>query len=62
MHAKVLVIDREITLIGSANITGTAMLRNIECGVLIHDPKIAGEIVDAITGLTESNKLQRYSG
>lgn len=62
MHAKVLVIDRETTLIGSANITGTAMLRNIECGVLIHDPKIAGEIVDAITGLTESNKLQRYSG
>ncbi|MCZ9330301.1 MULTISPECIES: DISARM system phospholipase D-like protein DrmC [Mycobacteriales] len=61
MHAKILIIDRRTTLIGSANLTGTAMLRNIECGVLIHDPKIAEEVLDAIAYLTESNALQRYS-
>lgn len=61
MHAKVLVIDCTTMLIGSANITGTAMLRNIECGVLIHDPKIATEIVDSITSLTESDVLRCWT-
>lgn len=35
MHAKVLVIDRHIALVGSANLTGHGMERNLECGILI---------------------------
>jgi cardiolipin synthase A/B len=58
MHAKALVIDREISLIGSANITGTAMLRNIECGVLVRDRTISTEIVESIESLL-SRKIVR---
>lgn len=35
MHAKVLVIDISVALVGSANLTGRAMADNLECGVLI---------------------------
>ncbi|MGW5289759.1 DISARM system phospholipase D-like protein DrmC [Rhodococcus pyridinivorans] len=60
MHAKVLVTDRHTVLIGSANITGTAMLRNIECGVLIHDEKIAYEITTSIETLIARDELRSY--
>jgi phosphatidylserine/phosphatidylglycerophosphate/cardiolipin synthase-like enzyme len=35
MHAKVLVIDDHLALVGSANLTGAALERNLECGLLI---------------------------
>ncbi|MDH6291898.1 DISARM system phospholipase D-like protein DrmC [Rhodococcus opacus] len=62
MHAKALVIDRKIALVGSANITGTAMLRNLECGVLLHDKQIAAEIAESIDGLLSRDTLQDYHG
>ena len=51
---------RQTVLIGSANITGTAMLRNIECGVLIHDEKIAHEITTSIETLITRDELRSY--
>jgi cardiolipin synthase A/B len=62
MHAKALVIDRKLSLIGSANITGTAMLRNLECGVLLHDPAISAEIVGYIESLLSRKILQECLG
>ncbi|WP_425454039.1 phospholipase D-like domain-containing protein [Nocardioides immobilis] len=35
MHAKVLVVDRRTALVGSANLTGHALERNLECGLLV---------------------------
>ena len=35
LHAKVIVVDRETALVGSANLTSWAMERNLECGILI---------------------------
>lgn len=35
LHAKVLVIDGRSALVGSANITGSALERNLECGLLL---------------------------
>jgi cardiolipin synthase len=35
MHAKVLVVDRQTALVGSANLTGYGLERNLEAGVLI---------------------------
>lgn len=35
LHAKVIVVDAEAALVGSANITGRAMESNLECGILI---------------------------
>lgn len=44
MHAKILVIDRLTALVGSANLTGSAMDRNLECGVLIRGGEAPGRI------------------
>lgn len=41
LHAKGVVIDGERTLIGSANFTEAAQLRNIEVGVVILRSEIA---------------------
>jgi phosphatidylserine/phosphatidylglycerophosphate/cardiolipin synthase-like enzyme len=35
MHAKVLVVDRKTALVGSANLTGYGLERNLEAGMLI---------------------------
>jgi phosphatidylserine/phosphatidylglycerophosphate/cardiolipin synthase-like enzyme len=35
LHAKIIVIDDDVALVGSANFTGRAMAANLECGILI---------------------------
>lgn len=35
MHAKVQVVDRRTALVGSANLTGYGLERNLECGLLV---------------------------
>jgi cardiolipin synthase A/B len=35
LHAKIIVIDDNVALVGSANFTGRAMAANLECGILI---------------------------
>lgn len=59
MHAKALVIDRKVSLIGSANITGTALLRNLECGVLLRDAAISAEIMESVESLVSRKILQQ---
>lgn len=49
MHAKILVVDRTSALIGSANLTGYGVERNLECGVLIRGGTLPGALVDHIT-------------
>ncbi len=61
MHAKVLVIDRTTALIGSANITGTAMLRNIESGILTDDARIAAEIAKSVDWLYARKILHEFT-
>jgi cardiolipin synthase A/B len=34
-HAKIIVVDAQVALIGSANLTSRAMESNLECGILI---------------------------
>ena len=62
MHAKALVIDRKVALIGSANITGPAMQKNIECGVLLRDPDTAAEIVASVESLVARQVLEECYG
>lgn len=55
MHAKILVVDRSVALIGSANLTGMAMLDNLECGLLVRGGRIPGQMARHIleaAGLT----------
>jgi len=35
LHAKIIVIDDRIALVGSANLTSRAMETNLECGILV---------------------------
>jgi cardiolipin synthase len=44
LHAKVLVIDAVTALVGSANFTGHAMERNLECGVLLRGGRLPEQI------------------
>ena len=41
LHAKCVVVDERLTLIGSANFTDRGQTRNIEIGVLIDDAAFA---------------------
>lgn len=46
MHAKLLVVDRHTALVGSANLTGHALERNLECSLLVRGgpvPKLLAE-------------------
>lgn len=38
LHAKILMIDREVAIIGSHNLTSNAFNRNLECSVVIDLP------------------------
>lgn len=35
MHAKLLIVDRTVALVGSANLTSRALESNLECGLLV---------------------------
>lgn len=48
MLAKILVVDRRSALIGSANLTGHGVERNLECGVLIRGGSLPGALVDHV--------------
>jgi len=51
LHAKVIVVDRETVLIGSANLTYSAMTDNYELGLVIRDGKIASDVIELLRGL-----------
>lgn len=56
LHGKVLIIDRSIALVGSANLTGHALERNLECGLLVRGgavPALLAEHLLRASGLTE---------
>lgn len=57
LHAKVLVIDRRLALVGSANLTQFALTRNLEAGVLIRDTSVAAALDDHVRRLMESGTL-----
>jgi phosphatidylserine/phosphatidylglycerophosphate/cardiolipin synthase-like enzyme len=46
MHAKVLVVDRHTALVGSANLTGYGLERNLEAGVLIRGGRVPTLLVE----------------
>jgi phosphatidylserine/phosphatidylglycerophosphate/cardiolipin synthase-like enzyme len=57
LHAKVLVVDRRVALVGSANLTAFALERNLECGLLVrggHVPRLLAEHLTRAEGLTRT--------
>jgi phosphatidylserine/phosphatidylglycerophosphate/cardiolipin synthase-like enzyme len=59
MHAKCLVVDQEWLLVTSANFTQAAQERNIEAGVLIHDPQTAAGLTWQFDSLIVHGGLAR---
>ncbi len=48
LHAKVIIADSRMVLVGSANLTLPAMVSNYEVGILIEDTSIAGKFSDLV--------------
>ncbi len=59
LHAKVLVVDGEAALIGSANVTGAALGHNLECGLLLRGGPHPRAVRAHIRSLHRLGVLQR---
>ncbi len=57
LHAKLLVVDGRRALVGSANLTHRALTANLEVGVLVRDPDLAGELEAHVDSLVEDGVL-----
>lgn len=62
LHAKAVVKDDKAVFITSANLTEAALDRNIELGLLVRDPALAGTVVMHFRGLIESGLLKPLPG
>jgi phosphatidylserine/phosphatidylglycerophosphate/cardiolipin synthase-like enzyme len=58
VHAKCVVADARIAFITSANLTGAAMERNIEVGVLIHGGPVPLQLNEQLNALIETKQLR----
>ncbi|WP_187366493.1 DISARM system phospholipase D-like protein DrmC [Trebonia kvetii] len=59
LHAKIIVVDDQVALVGSANLTSRAMESNLECGILIRGGSQPRAVRDHITGLYAAGLLLR---
>jgi phosphatidylserine/phosphatidylglycerophosphate/cardiolipin synthase-like enzyme len=57
LHPKLIVVDKETALVGSANLTGRALDTNLECGVLLRGGSPPRAISDHIWSLVRSGTL-----
>ncbi len=57
LHAKLLVIDGRRALIGSANLTNSALTRNLEAGLLVRDESVAADLEQHVRDLITSGVL-----
>jgi phosphatidylserine/phosphatidylglycerophosphate/cardiolipin synthase-like enzyme len=57
VHAKVAVADRASCFITSANLTGYAMEKNMELGLLIEGGEVPGLIMDHLQALVATKVL-----
>lgn len=56
LHAKCLVVDREIALVTSANFTEAAQTKNIEAGVIVSYRPLVNRIAEYFDGLVHLNR------
>lgn len=59
LHAKIIVVDDDIALVTSANLTSRAMETNLECGILIRGGPQPRAIRDHITALRAHGYLRQ---
>jgi putative cardiolipin synthase len=63
LHAKLIAADRDVALVGSANLTDRALASNLEIGVVLREPEAVRRIVRHFRGLmdAEDAALKRLS-
>jgi len=61
LHAKCVVIDRQVSLVTSANFTEAAQTRNIEVGALIHSERFAVSLAWHFESLLEAGLLKEVA-
>ncbi|GAB3868033.1 DISARM system phospholipase D-like protein DrmC [Dactylosporangium cerinum] len=61
-HSKVLVIDGQISLVTSANLSAAALERHLEAGLLTRDISVASGIARRMTDLIQSGHLRPLPG
>ncbi len=59
-HAKAVVIDKRIVILGSTNWTSSSFDRNIETSVLIDSPELADEILTYLKTIKIDEKIDDY--
>lgn len=59
LHAKCVIIDDQAAFVSSANFTEAAQERNIEVGVIIRSPTVAGYLARHFASLVDDRVLQR---
>ena len=58
LHAKCVVVDRQVAFVSSANFTEAAQERNIEVGVLLRVPALAEQLEWHFQALMEAGVLK----
>lgn len=61
LHAKCVVVDYERAFISSANFTQRGQERNIEAGVLIHEPRFSTQLAAQWMGLISANVVAEFA-
>ncbi|MGC8646643.1 MAG: phospholipase D-like domain-containing protein [Thermoplasmata archaeon] len=51
LHAKVIIVDQSLILLGSANPTLSGMVRNYEIGLFLRDESLAQKILELLRGI-----------
>jgi phosphatidylserine/phosphatidylglycerophosphate/cardiolipin synthase-like enzyme len=62
LHAKCVVVDNRWAFVTSANFTEAAQERNIEAGVLLDHPKLAGALASRFRALRDAGRMRRMDG
>ncbi len=60
LHAKCVAVDGKRAFLSSANFTNRGQQRNIEAGVLIHDPTFAAQLERQWLGLVKADLVMRW--
>jgi phosphatidylserine/phosphatidylglycerophosphate/cardiolipin synthase-like enzyme len=58
MHAKVAVADRRMAFVTSANLTGSGITQNLECGLLVRGGRVPGRLADHVATLVTAGVFQ----
>ena len=61
-HAKCIVIDEEVALVGSANTSNAAQVENIEAGVRVEDERFARALTQQFDDLVKRHLLVAVPG